>query len=225
MRPRAWIISGMLLSALIFTYASPAIAVLPLDELVDRIQQQYNQADDLCADFTQEAYNQAVGRTQKAKGKVYLKKPNLMRWDYEDPDLQHFIIDGEIFWWYTPQNNQVIKQPASATFDSKIPLSFLGGVGNLRQDFHISYAEEVSKKGWQALLLSPKKTMGNLKQLIMEVEGFEIRRVSMQDAFGNKTTILLSNMRINQNMTVDRFRFVPPPGVQVISPEDFPGGF
>jgi outer membrane lipoprotein carrier protein len=224
MRPRTWIIPGILLSILIFSYSSPA-AVLSLDELVDRIQQQYNRAEDLNAEFTQEAYNQAVDRAQKARGKVYLKKPNLMRWDYEGPDLQHFIIDGETFWWYTPQNNQVIKQPASATFDSKIPLSFLGGVGNLRQDFHISYAEEVSKQGWQALLLLPKKTTGNLKKLIMEVEGFEIRRVSMQDAFGNKTTLLLSNMRINQNIAIERFRFVPPPGVQVISPEDFTGGF
>jgi outer membrane lipoprotein carrier protein len=149
-----------------------------------------------------------------------------MRWDYRAPDIQHFIIDGETFWWYTPQNNQVIKQPTSATFDSKIPLSFLGGVGNLRKDFHISYAKEgMSQKGWQTLLLLPKKPTGNLKQLIMEVEGVEIRRVSMEDAFGNRTTISLSNMRINQNIPIERFRFTPPPGVQVISPEDFPTGF
>jgi len=224
MRPRTWIIPGILLCILNISYSFPA-AALSLDELVDRIQQQYNRADDLSADFTQEAYNQAVGRTQKARGKVYLKKPNQMRWDYEKPDVQHFIIDGKTFWWYTPQNNQVIKQPASATFDSRIPLSFLGGVGNLRQDFHISYAEEASKEGGQTLLLLPKKTTGNLTKLIMEVKGFEIRRVSMQDAFGNKTTLLLSNMRVNQNITIERFHFVPPPGVQVISPEDFPGGF
>jgi outer membrane lipoprotein-sorting protein len=74
---RVWIALGLLF----FTYPSQA-AQLPLDELIDRIQEAYNLAEDLDADFTQEAYNKAVGRTQKAEGKVYVKKPNLMRWDY-----------------------------------------------------------------------------------------------------------------------------------------------
>jgi outer membrane lipoprotein carrier protein len=223
MRLQAWIAFWVLS---VFLPFSSSAARLPLEELIDRIQEEYNRAEDLSADFTQEAYNQAVGRAQKAKGIVYLKKPNLMRWDYGAPDPQHFIIDGETFWWYTPQSNQVIKQPASATFDSKIPLSFLGGVGNLRRDFHIRYAKEVeNRKGWSSLLLLPKKATGNLKQLIMEVERFEIRRISMEDAFGNRTTLILSNMRINPKIPVERFRFTPPPGVQVITPEDFPGGF
>jgi outer membrane lipoprotein carrier protein len=205
---------------------TPPSPLVPLDKLIDSIQEAYNRADDLDADFTQEAYNRTVGRTQKAEGKVYIKKPDLMRWDYREPDPQHFIIDGKIFWWYTPQNNQVIKKPSSATFDSRIPLSFLGGVGSLRRDFDISYAKQkVSRKGWRALLLVPKKPTGNLKQLIMEVEGVEIRRVSMEDGFGNRTTIILSNMRVNQNIPIERFSFTPPPGIQIISPEDFPGGF
>ncbi len=113
--------------SVIWGVASSPAAQLPLEELVDRIQQTYNRAEYLTANFSQEAYNKTADRTQKAKGKVYLKKPDLMRWDYEEPDLQHFIVDGKTFWWYTPQNNQVIKQPTSAAFDSRIPLSFLGG--------------------------------------------------------------------------------------------------
>ena len=225
MRPHLKFALGILSVILCIPFSSSA-AELPLQELIDGIQKEYNRSEDLKADFTQEAYNRAVGRSQKAKGTVYLKKPNLMRWDYAEPDLQHFVIDGDTFWWYTPENNQVIKQPASTSFDSKIPLSFLGGVGNLQQDFHISYAKkEASGKGRVALLLLPRKQGGNLKQLIMEVEGFEIRQVSMEDAYGNLTTLVLSNMRINQKIAAERFRFVPPPGAQVISPEDFPGGF
>ncbi len=59
----------------------------------------------------------------------------------------------------------------------------------------------------------------------VEPEVFEIRRVTMEDAFGNRTTLLLSDVRINQEISGERFRFDPPPGVQVITPEDFPGGF
>ena len=224
MKPYLIMARGMFLAVLFFSYHSAA-AKLPLEDLVDGIQTEYNRYEDLKADFTQEAYNKAVGRSQKARGEVYVKKPDLMRWDYAEPDLQHFIIDGETFWWYTPENNQVIKQPVTSTFDSKIPLSFLGGVGNLKQDFHISYSKKEVRQGWSALLLVPKKPSGNLKELIMEVEGFEVRQVSMEDGYGNLTKILLSNIRVNQGTPVERFRFTLPPGVQVITPEDFPGGF
>ena len=225
MRHKVWVWFIVISGVVGFSFPSSA-AKAELDKLIEGIQQQYNRAEDLSADFTQEAYNRTVGRTQKAKGRVFLTKPNLMRWDYDEPDLQHFIIDGETFWWYTPQNNQVVKKPASTSFDSKLPLSFLGGVGNLRQDFYISYAQEkINKRGWSSLLLLPREPTINLKQLLMDVERFEIRRISMEDAFGNRTTIFLSNMRVNRHIPSERFRFVLPPGVQVITPQDFPGGF
>lgn len=231
-----WISVPVLFGFLLFItpkpdiFASPSSqkSVLPLEDLIDRIQQTYNKAKYMTADFTQEAYNQTIGRSQNAKGKVYLKKPNLMRWDYEEPDIQYFIVDGKTFWWYTPESNQVIKQPTAAAFDSRIPLSFLGGLGVIRRDFHIQYSKEkISREGWLSLLLSPRNPTGAFTQLTMEVDPdvFEIRRVIMEDGFGNRTILLLSNMRVNQEISAERFRFDPPPGVQVITPEDFPGGF
>src|SRR6185295_16676036 len=41
-------------------------------------------------------------------GKVFLKKPGLLRSDYDKPNLKSFIYDGERVWFYKPEERQVI---------------------------------------------------------------------------------------------------------------------
>ena len=46
-----------------------------------------------------------------------------MRWDYDAPDKQTIVGDGETLWLYQPDMNQVIKTPLGQAFQAATPLT------------------------------------------------------------------------------------------------------
>ncbi len=205
-----------LISLIILTV--PAQAELTLEAVVDQIQQKYNATNTLEANFTQTAYNNALNQTQTAQGILYIKKPGMMRWDYISPEKQSFILNDRIFWWYTPQNKQVIKKEAKSAFDSNLPLAFISGIGRLSQDFNIKFAAEQHPQGSYVLSLIPKKPQVNLNKMLLKVndEQFDIQAVIMYDFYENVTTIKFDKHKINTPIDTARFHFEVPPGVRVV---------
>ena len=64
----------------------------------------------------------------ETSGRVAFEKPNRMRWDYDPPDKQTIVGDGQSLWLYQPDMNQVIKAPLGEAFQASTPLTFLSGV-------------------------------------------------------------------------------------------------
>jgi len=199
--------------------ATPLKAALSVEEVVGHIQEEYNRTQDLTAHFVQKAYNKAMNQTQTATGTVYIKKPGQMRWDYDSPQAQVFIMNQEKFWWYTPQSKQVIVKPAREAFDSHLPLAFISGVGSLRQDFNIQFApDQPQTKEVYTLELVPKQPQVNLKKMWLKVDkkNYRIQEVVMYDFYGNITTLEFSQHKLNTGLKTSIFQFEPPLGVQVI---------
>ncbi len=73
---------------------SPAHA-LSLDELIDGIQRQYKKTQDLTADFEQETHVKMLEKIRRARGKVFLKMPGKMLWQYEGRHKKDIIINGD----------------------------------------------------------------------------------------------------------------------------------
>ncbi|MEW5804985.1 MAG: outer membrane lipoprotein carrier protein LolA, partial [bacterium] len=105
------------------------------DPVIQRVQEWYDKLSDLQADFRQKTFSQTLNRTTEAQGKIYFKKPNLMKWNYISPEKQIYVINHENFWWYVPEDAQVVKRKASTVLQDTTPLSFLAGLGNLRKSF------------------------------------------------------------------------------------------
>ncbi len=218
------LICGLVL--VLFSGSAQAAPPPSLEQVVNKIQQQYEKMQDLEADFVQESYNKTLQKAQKAGGKLYMKKPGLMHWDYQNPEEQIIVADGKYFWWYTVQTKQVVRQKADQALSSNLAMAFMGGMGKMQKDFKIEFASPPQQgKGFE-LKLVPARPQASVSHLLLTVDAvhYRTRRLVLQDFYGNITTLNFSQIKINQGLDETLFQFIPPPGVELITPQDFPGG-
>ncbi|MDH3877689.1 MAG: outer membrane lipoprotein carrier protein LolA, partial [Desulfobacterales bacterium] len=80
---------------------------LTVDQILGHVENKYTNSK-FAADFIQKSTIKAMNITDMATGKVYIKYPGMMRWEYEKPDRQIIITDGDKLWVYRPEDNQVM---------------------------------------------------------------------------------------------------------------------
>jgi outer membrane lipoprotein carrier protein len=141
-----------------------------------------------------------------------------MRWEFRTPQKQSIISDGSTLWIYQPDERQVLKAPFSAGFVSTTPVSFLAGVGRIKDDFEVA----IDRRGCNAqriyLKLVPKSSpdIGTLT-LAVTRPTHDIVEAAVTDPIGNVTTLSFSNLERNVEPADDEFHFVVPEGVDVVS--------
>lgn len=197
---------------------SPNISYgMELDKIINKVQEIYDSTDTMEADFEQE--NILVNRSDKieAKGKVFFKKPGMMRWDYEMPVKQRIMSDGKTLWIYQPQFNQVMVSPVSER-EAGIGHDFLSGIGKLREDFLIRLEGEEDAS--YILNLEARKKGLNIEKVILRIgkEDFLVNESQVYDPFGNVTKIRFDKIKINPSLPITHFQFEIPKGVKVVTP-------
>lgn len=209
-------------------WPSPGIGqALPLEEVVGKVQEQYEIHADFKASFVQESLIKSLGKKQHAEGAVYFKKPGKMRWIYHKPTKQEMISDGKTLWNYRPEDKQVVVSKMTQVFQSKAPSTFLAGIGNLKKDFQARFVKDPSPGADYFLELTPTEAQGSLEKLFLVVErnSFKILQAKIQDAMGNVTQITFSRIQFNNNLSDSLFNFTPPKDVEVFTmPGSAPGG-
>src|SRR5580704_4280121 len=84
------------------------------------------------ADYTERYSGMGLDRTES--GTLLLKKPGLMRWNYDAPAGKVFVLDGKFAWFYTPGDTQVTRAPAKQLDDLRSPLRLLLGHTQLAKE-------------------------------------------------------------------------------------------
>ncbi len=196
------------------TSAAQAQAVT-LDQAVDGVQRFYEQVTDFRATFRQEVKRKSLPRTRVLQGKVFFKKPGMMRWDYSQPERVLYVSDGEILWSYQPEDRLVYKMGVR---DSELynALKFLFGQGNLRKEFDLRLLPPDAQADLVRLELTPKHTQSNYKRLVLAVDParFEIRETELVDPLDNVSRIRFTKPSY-EPLKASGFHFTPPKGVQV----------
>lgn len=186
--------------------------------VVDRIQAFYEGTRDIKGRFVQRV-ELAMGQVEEAGGSFYLKRPGMMRWEYERPERRLLITDGSTLWAYTPADRQVIVQDLKAALAS-VPFDFLVGAGRLTEHFIV---RKVMLQGDSyRMILTPQRPDPHVREMEMEVESttLAIRSVTLHDAYENQTRMQFSDLRVNSDIPSDLFSFVPPPGIKTLHAED-----
>jgi len=185
---------------------------------VQRLQARYDATKNFRADFRQETAIASVGQHDEAFGTVVFMKPGRMRWEFQAPQRQSIVADGTTLWIHQPDEKQVLKAAFGAAFVSTTPVSFLAGVGRIRDDFDV----EQDTRGCNAqriyLRLVPKhaQDVGSLT-LAVTRPTFDIVEAAITDPIGNVTTLSFSNLQRNVDVPQDEFRFVVPEGTDVVT--------
>ncbi len=197
------------------TVAAPP-AALTLDALVDRIHGTYRATQDLAATFEQTYRFKVTGRAKRSAGRVFLKLPGKMRWDYLEPEPKHFIADGSNLWVVAPEDRQVMRQTLGKSDLSQV-LGFLMGSGDLREQFTLEQLP-ADAAGRYRLRLVPKTAQTHYREVVLVVDPTTFRTVETEitDPAGNLNHLVFQGIVVNQGLPDGGFVFEVPPGFRVI---------
>lgn len=196
--------------------AEPAKKPFVPKELLE-IEKKYVSAKTLEAQFSQVNFIQMTGAKKESSGTIMLKHPNRFRWETLKPDKNLLVTDGKKFWFYSPpfeegERGQVIEKKTSEV-QSELANLLLSGSFSKVKDVTI---EQVNDKTYK---LFPKTgTAGTVKTAEIEVDpkSSTIDRVKLEHEGGNRVEIQLTKIKLGESMDDAFFRFVTPPGTDVI---------
>lgn len=211
--------------------ASAAVSETPA-EVATRLQDYYRQIDSLSFSFIQTTKGQMVGRPKTGRGNGIFARTGSgpkMRWNYNSPDRQVLISDGDTISMYFEELNQMIIAPVNRG-QADILFSFFAGQGPLENSFTILDSNPEQTKSSAApstdssvLHLVPKNPDSQLAviHLYLTPDAL-IRQVELVDHFETRTTITIADISVNpfQSQTPEEiqqlFIFTPPYGTEII---------
>ncbi|HLI62083.1 MAG TPA: outer membrane lipoprotein chaperone LolA [Terriglobales bacterium] len=198
-------------------------AQVDVHALAGKVDQRYNHMRTLQAQFTETYTGVGVSRTES--GTLLLKKPGLMRWDYDEPRPKLFLTDGHTAWFYVPGEHQARRTPVKELNDLQSPLRYLLGKSRLEKELKgLSLAPDQKPvvPGDVVLRGIPRGMEERVAQTLLEVapDGM-IVRIVVEELDGSVTEFRFRKQKENVEIPDARFHFVPPPGVEVVTETEF----
>jgi len=166
------------------------------------------------ASFTQTVTSPDGARKKTSSGSFEFSRPNRFRFAYDKPFEQLIVSDGSKVWLHDIDLNQISVRLLDQALGGT-PAALLAG-GTLEKDFEL--AAQPSKDGLDWVQATPRAKDGSVTQLRVGFRGRELAALEIIDAFGQRSQLLFSAVQQGLALPAERFRFVPPPGVDVIGP-------
>ena len=193
-------------------------------EVVKHLQARYEKTKDLQADFSQKTKIEGFERPVMSSGKVYIKKPGRLRWDYVDPATEQIYVNQDDVKVYVPEHKQVLIGKLTQMAASKAPLELLQGAAKLEESFEIepTTGKDRGVGSTPLITLIPKakeqESTQNLQKIIVEVfpKTYFIRTVSLYEISGNVAVFEFSNLKPNVGLGSEVFDFKTPSDVEVV---------
>lgn len=190
-------------------------------DLAQALQKKYATIRDFSADFVHTYQGGVLKKQITEKGRLSIKKPGKMRWDYTVPEVKQFVSDGTKVYSYIPADKQVMVGTVPQDDTAGSPALFLTGKGDLIRDFTASPGE-VPKgfaAGTRALKLVPHKPQQDYDWLVLLVDStsLALRGMVTADAQGGTSVFTFNNLKENVGVADKEFIFQMPRGVDVVT--------
>jgi outer membrane lipoprotein carrier protein len=187
----------------------------PLDYVLKEVEKRYT-GSQFAADFLQESTIKSMEITDFASGRLYVRYPGMMRWEYEKPERQVIITDGKKLWIHRPQDNQVMVGSAPVFFRDGKGASFLSDIGLVRKKFNIHLARADGEYLYE-LKMKPIEGTANISEIRLYVipRSYHIARIVTLNDYGDDTRIDIVSPQFNATLEPSLFSFEIPPGADV----------
>ena len=187
-----------------------------IDEIISRVEKKYA-VKGTCSRFVQISTIKAMNISDTATGNIYARSPDMMRWEYETPDPQLIISDGEKLWLYRPEDNQVMVGKAPVFFGGGKGAGFLSDITSLKEGFDISL-ETPEDPSLYLLKLIPHDKALDLSVIYLFVSKTEdtLERIITYNPYGDETRVDLFDHKFNLELDDALFSFVIPKGTDII---------
>jgi outer membrane lipoprotein carrier protein len=191
------------------------------DDIAAKVQRFYDSTKTFRATFKQTYSIKVQNVTKVSTGKVVFEKPGKMSWQYDAPNGNRVVSDGNTIKVYEQENQQMYEM---AVGKSQYPaaLAFLMGKGSLTRDFTLRLLDPAQMKfeGGYVLEGTPKDATPAYQKMLLYVDAQtnQVRRALVLDAQGNRNRFDFEAPAVNEPVAKGEFDFVPPPGTKVIKP-------
>jgi outer membrane lipoprotein carrier protein len=199
----------------------------------------YRPARTLEATFL-EQYTENGRVVRSEAGKAYFRRPGKMRWEYESPEKDLFLVDGKTAWFYVPTDHTVMRVPAKQSTDWRTPLALLAADTKLSRvcaRVELAPDAKVEAQGHALLrcVLRGSAAAGNSPgadsappdrdkpgdEVLFEIvrDTGELVRLLVRQSGGVQVEFRFANWRMDPPVPAALFRFDVPMGVVIVNGE------
>ncbi|HVO57421.1 MAG TPA: outer membrane lipoprotein carrier protein LolA [Dongiaceae bacterium] len=216
---------ALLLSALLLGFLPSQPSSADSGQLLRRFESRYRPARTLSAVFRQTYLD--GGKTSRVEaGVAYFAKPGKMRWEYQAPEADLYLVDGKWAWFYVPADRTVTRIAAKESADWRTPFALLAGEAKLSRicqsitpapgnsavspdgvAFRCQLKGSPDARGGQSLIFELQRDTG------------ELLRVLVSEPGGVQIEFLFNKWQFDPPLSPDTFRFQPPKGVAIVEGE------
>lgn len=182
--------------------------------LAQRVHRFYAHTRDFTARFTQRYTYTAMGRVEVSEGTVQVKKPALVRWDYQKPEKRTMFVAGRSLWIWRPDDQEAQHKKDFGGDQLSSAFTFLWGKGDLLKEFSPRAVEAPAglPKG-DALELTPKKPVPGVERLVFVVgKDGQVLASVVTNPQGDVNQMIFGEAKVDQGLPDSLFQFEPPKG-------------
>ena len=184
-------------------------------EIVNAIQEKYEDLEYLSATFVQTEEFKLTGSRNETRGKIYVKNGTEYRLETED---QIIVTDGKSVWTYAPFNNQVLIDRVKEGDGSLLPRDLLF---RYPRDYMATLVDEQKIDGnkFYVLKLDPKEGVyGYIKtmKIWVNTRSYIISMIEYEDFNENVSSFEVQQIDTKTALPEDLFRFEIKEGMEVV---------
>lgn len=233
---------GVIFSSSHFLAAFPSRPSAATQTLVAALERRYRASKTLEAKFL-ERYSENGQLLRSEAGIAYFRRPGKMRWEYESPEKNLFLVDGKTAWFYVPTDHTVTRAPAKESTDWRTPLALLAGEmklsrvcarvdlavgeipdtpGDVVLDCHVrGETSGHEKSSASAPDMDGLQDTGAEQAVFLEVAPAtaDLARVLVRQKGGVSVDFRFANWRFDPPLPDSFFRFDVPQGVAIVNGE------
>jgi outer membrane lipoprotein carrier protein len=181
--------------------------------------------------------NEKVVRSEA--GVAYFARPGKMRWEYDSPERNLYLVDGKWAWFYVPADHTVTRVRAKQSSDSRTPLALLAGemkVSRICASVTLDSSSRIADPTGVVLRCilrgpeeksptpstspgSPPDARGDYVLFELNPRDGELLRILVVDSGGVQVEFRFSNWEFDPHLEASKFHFQPSEGVAIVDGE------
>ena len=200
--------SLMLSSLLVVAAGVPAIA-----GSLDSMDRFFSSVRTYSAQFQQVVLDEGLNPIDESTGTMQIARPGRFRWDYDPPNEQRIVSDGNKVWLYDIELEQITVRLQEKSL-GRTPATLLAGSGDIASGYEVRDLGPAGALAWVGI--TPRDKDSGFDDMRIGFEGEQLRIIELVDGLGQTTRMTLTDGVENAAIDDSRFILVPPKGVDVI---------
>ena len=208
---------------IVFFTASSSFGLDRLEEILAAMSKAGDSLETLAADFEQTNRDHILEEEEKSSGKLYMKVPGNIRWEYAPPDSKVLLVKDDKVLLYNPVAHQVqeFKQGQKRGAGADLLIGFGKSNAEIGKHYDVSLAGEDDQHVVLKLVPKPDSAASLFAAIDMTLnkENWTPDRTVFHELNKDTTILKFQDVRVNEPLPPKAFELELPPGVDIISGE------